>query len=110
MRFALTAALFCMAGIAAAAQTVPMPGSHAGAARRQDPLLRKTWAPRASEVEASTDWRIEAGEARATERDLMSSLHNATTWKLSSDKLQTLAAGCMSDECRGAASVHIINH
>ena len=72
--------------------------------------LRKTWAPRASEVSATTDWRSEAGEARATERDLMSSLHNATAWKLSPDKLQALAAGCMSDECRGAASVHIINH
>ncbi|MEG9433605.1 hypothetical protein [Terriglobus sp. ADX1] len=72
--------------------------------------LRKTWAPRASEVSSTTDWRTETGEARATERDLMSSLHNATAWKLSPDKLQALAAGCMSDECRGAASVHIINH
>jgi hypothetical protein len=72
--------------------------------------LRKAWAPRASEVSAATDRRTEAGEARATERDLMSSLHNATAWKLSAEKLQALAAGCMSDECRGAASVHIINH
>jgi len=72
--------------------------------------LRKTWAPRASEVAATTDWRTEAGEARATERDLMSSLNNATAWKLSSEKLQALAVGCMSDECRGAANVRIINH
>ncbi|WP_047491367.1 hypothetical protein [Terriglobus sp. TAA 43] len=72
--------------------------------------LRKAWAPRASEVNAATDWRTEPGEARATERDLMGSLNHATVWKLSSEKLQALAAGCMSDECRGAASVRIINH
>ncbi|SDF89964.1 hypothetical protein [Terriglobus roseus] len=69
--------------------------------------LRKAWAPRASEVEATRDWRTEAGEARATERDLMSSLHNATVWKLSPDKLRALAAGCMSKECRRAANAHI---
>lgn len=72
--------------------------------------LRKAWAPRAAEVEATRDWRTEAGEARATERDLMSSLNHATVWKLSSEKLNALAAGCMSDECRGAASVRITNH
>lgn len=72
--------------------------------------LRKTWAPRSAEVSATIDWRTEAGEARATERDLMSSLNYATAWTLSPDKRQAIAAGCMSDECRGAASVHIINH
>ena len=48
-----------------------------------------------------------AGVIEATERDLMSNLHNATVWKLSPDKLQALAAGCMSEECRRAANAHI---
>ncbi len=79
------------------------PESARAAISKRLEALQTQWHDRAAELASAEISDQPQWNAAQFEQELVSALAHATAWKLTSEEAQSLAAGCLTDQCRQIA-------